>query len=460
MITALTELDDQNLLFGITGITTTNFVRPYTEKLYIIDLEGSIFEINTNLPIHNQYIIHLRPWKDGFLFDVEYTWPENGGVPSERSPYKRCIIEVDKSLDSINSSCIISNGRAVGKAIFNKDSLYIIASNENVIDRTLLYAIVDNNSVRFERKENIMQYNYPSSIAYDIKSDNFLMYSLNGVNMYTSEFDLVQDLRSVFNYNSIYGHLLNLDDNKLALSGIRKLFVSGPGGSQYNHNLITLYVFDEDYNVMWADTLGYIPDDLSDDSFHNYVAIEKSIDTLGGFIFFAGVNQIDVNYLFSNTPNSIFIAKYDIETGETQWRYDQLNPDYLTILSGVQATSDGSCLLYGFRTDPATSIRYPYLLKLDADGTLSTSAEPEQDNTFRFTIYGNPSNELRFNISAGSDWQGRYQLIDMNGRIVLQESAQTGQHEASVNNLSAGMYIVLVMDGDGKVVVQRKWIKE
>lgn len=454
-------LDRETFVLEVTGLTNTEFPRSFVEKNYRLFKDGELEEVVMPWSIGDYYTFHMREWQDGYLWDTESTLPIGSEPPSWVAPFRRCILELDRDFNLIDSFCFTVDGPQYGKATIDDDDVYIFATNEGVVNRSLSYGIYSSSRKEVSRRShNNNVLSYPTALVRSFRSANYFLHSYPGVYEVNQEFDMITDMRPIFRGNGTHGYMMNIDKDLLAISGIKKLFIQGPGAQTYIHNLITLDLVDRNYNILWSDTMGIIPDPVSDVSGFNNPAVEKTLDTLDGYIFFTGMNRIIGNWIFTDVPNSIFVAKYDIATGETIWKYDQLNTDYYTAIIGVYATADGGCLLHGFRTDPATAISYPYVLKIGADGLITTNVNEEVDHTFRFTLYGNPSNTLRFNISAGSDWQGRYQLIDMNGRIVLQESAQTGQHEASVNNLSAGMYIVLVMDEDGKVVAQRKWIKE
>jgi len=383
----------------------------------------------------------------------------DGSSPADNSPYLRCILELDAEYAIVDSLCFISQGRHYGKAVLDEDDQYTFVCNESTSKPEILYGTYGEEGKSVGRLNRDGLIYFPTSLARVPNESDFLLFALGGVIQVNQSFELVEKRWTEFVNNRVHGFLMNLEGGKIAMTGINKLFFQNEGVS-YDHNLITLHVLNSDYDVIWSDTLGIIPEDLTNNGPFNIPAVDGALDTLGNYLFFTGINRITGNFLYTNIPNSIFIAKYDQSTGEVIWKYDQLNPDYYTVIYGVKATQDGGCLLYGFRTDPNTSIRYPYLLKLDADGLLSTNTKPEGDASFRFTIYGNPSDQLRFHVDSRENWQGKYQLINTSGQIVLQDVVQNGFHTGNTSRLPGGMYIVVLSDESGRVLTQQKWLKQ
>lgn len=451
--------DNGEFFFPITEMTTDNFSRFYDTYYYEIDESGQLSEIIVDFDIDLYHLFHMRPWKDGLLFDVEFTLPNDLSFPADDSPYKRCILEIDNNFQIVDSLCFISNGRHYGKAVLDEDNTYRFVCNERLYSSNILYGTYTDEGLLLDRFDLSHTTFYPTGLARASNEKDLLLFSSNGVIQVKESFELVDILHEKFKGNRIHGHLLNLDGGDIALTGVNGLFYE-ENGATHLHYLVTIRIFDSNYEQIWSDTMGIIPEDLTESGAFNYPAMDGALDTLGGNLFFAGINRIIGSPLTSNVENSFFIAKYNQKTGEVLWKYDQINPEFHNIIYGVKATPDGGCLLYGFIIDPETSIRYPYLLKLDENGLLSTSTTPEEDTTFRFTLYGNPSSELKFNVNSHDNWKGRFKLINASGQVVMQDIVQNGFYTGNTSRIPTGLYIVVLSDASGRVLSQQKWLKQ
>lgn len=192
------------------------------------------------------------------------------------------------------------------------------------------------------------------------------------------------------------------------------------------------------------------------------IALHHSIDTTqNGFIYLGGV----YNSFFPqaiptyNTDTSQFILRKLDRDFNVLWtkRYGK-NQFYF--MSGVLATDDGGCLMYGERYNfNSGGLVEGYVLKVDGNGVTSNETIiPLSISTI--SASPNPSNGIIQvnieNITKELD----YRFFDMSGRMIKSLKSDASNPNFDLSFLASGTYIFTVSDGSnllgkGKILIQK-----
>lgn len=101
-----------------------------------------------------------------------------------------------------------------------------------------------------------------------------------------------------------------------------------------------------------------------------------------------------------------------------------------------------------------------YLLDVEISRT-ANSGVSEQDGGALFTVYPTPAIDyLHCEVTSGSiSGNSFFQILDIFGRVVKQESVTSGSFVADVRSLDSGLYFVRLVT-DGQIIVTKKFVKK
>ena len=124
----------------------------------------------------------------------------------------------------------------------------------------------------------------------------------------------------------------------------------------------------------------------------------------------------------------------------------------------LKATSDGGCIMTGYKDDYYGSINHNgYVIKVMPDDIV-TNAE---DTPFEFdrdvSVYPNPFNDYLKIETARKNL--RFSLFDINGKMVNNADLDTQSKELTTGNLNSGFYFYNVTD-NGRIIQSGKLIKK
>lgn len=142
-------------------------------------------------------------------------------------------------------------------------------------------------------------------------------------------------------------------------------------------------------------------------------------------------------------PTGISVIKADQDLN-VEWKKRFLRDgNYQAMV--INATSDGGCLVAGSLGDFQARRFDVFALKIDADGTVGLDEIQEESMAY---VYPNPAKET---IRIGGMEAKETQVYNTLGQCVLSFCG----NEASVSNLSAGVYLLRVFDSESAVHVLR-----
>lgn len=187
---------------------------------------------------------------------------------------------------------------------------------------------------------------------------------------------------------------------------------------------IIVGVYNYNFEVIQYDTIATLPDD---NPVKNYPApkISLSKDLSGDHFYLGGILNIDIfNYPYSNNLSSFVLAKYDMSINK-YWQ-KTYGGDAYYFMRGLLATSDGGCLMYGFRYQVGSQTE-AYVLKVDGDGIITgTMSIPLPVD--RFLLYPNPfQNTVVVETSRSIDKPIFFKLFDVTGRMVFESNISNTQ---------------------------------
>jgi hypothetical protein len=221
------------------------------------------------------------------------------------------------------------------------------------------------------------------------------------------------------------------------------------------------------------DSLSQFIDTASNSSVHSYRYKLRTVDSCGNYSEFLAYHKtihLVSNIGLNNTVNLV-------------WD-DYIGFEYLTFYINRYHPSTGWVVLDSVASNvhSYTDNSYPSLAGLEYDievvPTMPCVAEKAQDhNTTRSNrhtiappnpsiidesillnarVQPNPSNGLFTIIVEASNWS--YSVLDMNGKLIMNERASTNNAEVNIQELEAGIYMIQIsVDGDS---IYKKIVKQ
>ncbi len=186
-------------------------------------------------------------------------------------------------------------------------------------------------------------------------------------------------------------------------------------------------------------------------------AINQSLDFLYPDKIYCGgwQREIEGEPFISELPGWLILSQLDEDLNPNWTRY--YGGDAYYVMSGVLATRDGGCLIYGNRYDFTGIFEYDiYLLKVGPNGLL-TSTEVPETGTSGITVYPNPATHY---MVFDTGVVGQYDLLifDALGKVVLSQQIPNN-HPIDIRHLPTGTYTYLLTQKN-EIIGQGKWVKE
>ncbi len=247
------------------------------------------------------------------------------------------------------------------------------------------------------------------------------------------------------------GSLMYLDDStfievgKQVLDLSTLIFERSIGVRTMNHQLIIL---DEGRIGKENDTVD-IP------------AFNKAIDFVTkDKIYCGGMSNIIPNQIYYPIGNNIMylaLAQFDSVMNKNWQRF--YGGDAYYIPYGILATSDGGCLMYGYRYDYNMDRRGDfYVLKVDANGNAITSTAIPLENELITNIYPNPFVDY-LKIETETYETLNFQLFNASGQIITQKLFYNTLEINDLNDLPIGLYFYTITKNNrilksGKILKQ------
>lgn len=429
---------------------SNTFTYPYTDKMILLDKNGSYVKEFDFLPDQEYRILNVTRWQkiDEWLVDVE--------IKHTDSLYERCFKIINEDFETIREYCFEMNSFTDGFAYNVIDEKYIFIFNINyrIYGNIITGVFTEEEGIQLHGTQNV-DFNFASSLINSLDGQSYIVYAYRGIVTLDKNIDKYKIYPLGFN---VHGSLQSINNNRFAAFGIvTRGIISGPFEGIHRDNILQL--FDENYATLASDTIAGLPETVEDMGY-NFPPYVKSLDFNGEFLFTSTNYQMDVSALFqSNRPREIHVLKHDTLLNR-QWRVI-LGGDVNTMVYGMFATKDGGCLVYGLRkTHGDNPQNYPYVVKLNSDGIITSTITDPGIQEPSLTLYGNPSNQLKFYIQDMPTWNGKLFIYDLSGKLMTSSNVRSGMVDMDTQMWNSGMYIIQIIDSENKLIHSVKWVKK
>lgn len=129
----------------------------------------------------------------------------------------------------------------------------------------------------------------------------------------------------------------------------------------------------------------------------------------------------------------------------------------------VISTDDGGLMVVGTRYDalavPHLYQHDPFVLKVNSEGLIVEVNNPEKPITQEAIVMPNPGRDYLQVRLAIQHKTAAFQLFDINGRLMLEESIQGDMQRIETGKLVPGIYIYRITAAN-RVIGSGKWVKE
>lgn len=192
----------------------------------------------------------------------------------------------------------------------------------------------------------------------------------------------------------------------------------------------------------------------------DYSAVGQCLSILNTNVIYAGGTGGDNGLFYNCFPlRKVFmLSNYD-SLLNCRWTRFYGNDSSCFIMTALDATSDGGCIMAGSYYTPSLpdNLLDALVLKVDSTGIITgTSPVVEMHDAF---VYPNPGNDI-LNIQSGPQVTGAiFTLFDISGKPVLETKLHSILETLITSQIPSGTYVWSIQKSNKKVDMG-KWIKE
>ncbi len=190
-------------------------------------------------------------------------------------------------------------------------------------------------------------------------------------------------------------------------------------------------------------------------------AITKAMDIAGdGTLYYAQMNNWNGNaYVYSNSPSQVEVTHLDTSLNVLgRYVFDGSADSVVYLPFYVLSTPDGGVLVMGMKHElsiPGAPAK-AWIAKLGPENFTAI----REDHDLVLKLYPNPGRDgFNLNLKERVE-QGRIQLHDMQGQVLLDRALDGINVRVPTPNLAAGLYAVTIRDRNGKILQSLRWAKE
>ena len=300
-------------------------------------------------------------------------------------------------------------------------------------------------SLQYDERGNVTRVNFyqyydnewifPSYITYTYDDNNHRLtrtnyndwgsgFELQGIYTYSYDGDLLTSYEMTLGGMLLMRGTYIYNENGLCTQCLEE-YNDAWGGTGWSNSALTTYTYDEAGNCIneaysyWSN--GWVPDS----------SIERTYDTNGNCMQREKrsnsqvMDRVKYTYDETCTIDHVLLPYHP----EPLYNWDQFVNRPLSY--AWEAANDGGQLIYVC----------DYIFEYGAFEGLPQNEAPVMD---MMTVYPNPTQgELTLSLEG----LRRYEIIDMNGQIVMQGQANGKRHTVDVSALASGMYLVKAYNG-------------
>jgi hypothetical protein len=177
-------------------------------------------------------------------------------------------------------------------------------------------------------------------------------------------------------------------------------------------------------------------------------------------LFVGGARKIEPFPVDSNDFNHLFVHKTTISGEIVSTAFFGINGQ--VNLGGLLATSDGGCIMSGtyndFLTYPDSNIRDVFLVKMDANGTITRLDESKlQLHPQKYLVYPIPAKD-HLMIRSKDSFRTRASFFNANG-VLITSLDFVSNAEIDVSGFQPGVYFLQLIQQDGYSETKKLLIK-
>lgn len=262
-------------------------------------------------------------------------------------------------------------------------------------------------------------------------------------------------------------HLHSLVYDLIRTSDGGYLYVGSGEGWQNPDYLINYHYngwiekLDSDFNSQWGRALG-----LGNDS-NPFRVYEKEN---GDIHVFGEMQDTSVGYPIMNIDG--YWLTLDGATGNTlrTRKYHGIRSEWdRNTFYDARPTPDGGYVMAGFSNDLSSSVVLPnqrgWIVKVDSSGCLGPDdpqcqpagvAQPGWAE-MQIALYPNPVNDV-LTVALPQGIEAQIELVDMQGRVAMQQALQGGTQQVNVQSLLSGNYLYRITE-KGRLIARGKLVK-
>ena len=418
----------ENILHDTTNSLILSGIKTDTidSKHYAINL----FKIDTSFNILHQEQYNLP---DDYKLSVQVTrFGENNNIlviGTVKIPFSKMFFyKFNKNLDSLSAKIYLNNPSIYPYEIkeLNNGNYWILRGLYSY------YALIDSNLNMISPQQGVIP-NYLNS-SYGLKWDS------------DSSFYLAADFAIIPSKNR----------TNLLVSSISTEQIS-TSGRQTDHDIGLL----KQYHPF--DTTGYIFNSVGVVDTFDFPAAWGALDYKNkDSIFIGGTKNVSwSNALYGQQPAWYHLVQTDSMLN-VRWEHFYYGDAYY-FMSKLIATSDGGCIMAGtrfdYKTHPWVHERDIYILKVNAEGLITSTNGKSAPIVHDAIVYPNPgSNVLRVRVAAQHP-ESLFKLYNMSGKLVLQLPIHGKTAAFNTTFLPPATYIYTITAKTG-LNEKGKWVKE
>jgi len=262
---------------------------------------------------------------------------------------------------------------------------------------------------------------------------------------YIIKFDNALEIDSIYSLSSLNLDIIQSDYPNIKNYSPGKFLFSTLVGN-YDKSIVGVFKSDYSLQNIQSSLTGNFNE-------NNETAMIESIDYIDTTNIFVGGNVLDVG-----ESDYFFLSCFDQDLNIKWEKFYSVDNDTSALsLRYVMATSDGGVILI------SNIYWYPYMyaniLKLNANGSLTSVPENSTYKLRDMFLYPNPGNENLNIRTAVQSLGGIFNLYDISGKEVLNTKIIDKHTTIDTGHLPAGTYLYEYII-EGKTIETGKWMKK
>ena len=261
------------------------------------------------------------------------------------------------------------------------------------------------------------------------------------------DMNYISEFEPDFNFSSITCRLSNYYNDSYIISGN----ILKPSGEIGLYNL----VYSNNDELIDSTTLFCVADTLT------YPGSGNSILVADSCIWSVGEYNIDPSTFWQSDPTWIQLSKMNSSFELTEQFY--YGGDGMYIPYDIISTSDGGILVtgnyYNPKAVPLVHQRDPFVLKVNAEGLIVSTDNPDQPIAQEAIVFPNPGSDYLQVKLAIQHKSAHIQLFDIGGRLVLETDLTSDLQRVETSQLGPGTFIYRIT-ASNRIIGSGKWVKQ